>query len=117
MLKSPAPSDGIPHRDLQELVDTLVALDDREACVRFLRDLCTTAELKAMADRWAIARMLWQGVPYKQIVRELRASSTTVARVARWLYGDVGGYRCALLMGIPAMTEEEAPEPNSTPTK
>jgi TrpR-related protein YerC/YecD len=96
VLKPPT-STGGSSRDLVELADTLVAINDREECLRFLRDLCTIAELNAMAERWAIARMLWQRVPYKRIVHERRASSTTVARVARWLHGEVGGYRRALL--------------------
>jgi TrpR-related protein YerC/YecD len=97
VLKSSLPSASDSHADLSELVDALVTLDDRDACFRFLRDLCTSAELKAMADRWAIARMLWRRVPYKRIVQVQGASSTTVARVARWLHGEVGGYRRILL--------------------
>ncbi len=96
VVKSQLSSIGRPH-DLADLVATLSSIDDPDQCWRFLRDLCTAAELEAMAERWAIARMLWQRVPYKRIVRERRSSSTTIARVARWLYGEAGGYRCALV--------------------
>ncbi len=40
--------------------------------------------------------MLNQKVPYTKIVQVTGLSSTTVARVQRWLQGTLGGYRLML---------------------
>ena len=63
---------------------------------RFFRDLCTLAELEAMAHRWEVARLLEQGLPYLEIAQRTGASTTTVTRVAHWLRHGEGGYRLAL---------------------
>ena len=36
-------------------------------CRSFFRDLCTPAELQAMADRWAVVELLERGLPYREI--------------------------------------------------
>ena len=48
---------------MRELSEAILALDSREEVERFLRDLCTIAELEAMAHRWAVARLLDAGLP------------------------------------------------------
>jgi len=40
--------------------------------------------------------MLSTKIPYTEIIEETRLSSTTVARVAKWLRSDVGGFRAVL---------------------
>ena len=80
----------------EELLDAIVALDDREAAARFLRDLCTPGELHDLAQRWEVARLLDKGRHYGEIARETGASTATVTRVAAWLRHGTGGYREAL---------------------
>jgi TrpR-related protein YerC/YecD len=81
------------HRDLFETVASLRTKDEAE---RFLRDLCTRSELDAMAHRWQVARLLEEGLPYLEVAKRARASTTTVTRVAQWLRRGEGGYRLAL---------------------
>jgi TrpR-related protein YerC/YecD len=83
-------------KELRELCSALLALESRAELERFLRDLCTLAELEAMAHRWAVARLLDQGLPYLEIAHKTGASTTTVTRVAHWLRHGEGGYRLAL---------------------
>jgi TrpR-related protein YerC/YecD len=83
-------------RELRELSDALLALESREEVERFLRDLCTIAELEAMTHRWAVARLVDQGFPYLEVAQRTHASTTTVTRVAHWLRHGEGGYRLAL---------------------
>ncbi len=52
-------------------------------------------ELKAITERWHIARLIWQGYPYRTIIEKTGASSTTIARVAHWLTYGQGGYQRA----------------------
>lgn len=81
------------HRDLFETVATLRTKDEAQ---RFLRDLCTRAELDAMAHRWQVARLLDEGLPYLEVAKRAHASTTTVTRVAQWLRRGEGGYELAL---------------------
>jgi len=62
----------------------------------FLADLCTPAELEAMADRWKVVPLLLEGVPYREIHDQTQVSVTTIGRVARTLEQGAGGYAAAV---------------------
>jgi TrpR-related protein YerC/YecD len=79
--------------DLFKAILSLVSVKEAE---RFFRDLCTSEELKEMADRWVIARLVADKLPYRAIAKKLKISTTTVGRVAAWLNDGEGGYRLAL---------------------
>lgn len=82
--------------EMTELFEAISKLETHEEAEIFLRDLCTLAELEAMAHRWKVARLLEQGLPYLEIAQRTGASTTTVTRVAHWLRHGEGGYRLAL---------------------
>lgn len=84
------------HDDQQMLYKAFLLLKSEEDCEHFLRDLLTDEELKDFALRWKIARMLDAKVPYEMIQSETKKSSTTVARVSKWLKNSKGGYRVIL---------------------
>ena len=65
------------------LFGAILTLRSVEECRAFFRDLCTPAELQALADRWAVVGLLQQGVPYREIYRQTGVSVTTIGRVAR----------------------------------
>jgi TrpR-related protein YerC/YecD len=79
----------------RNLVAAIVTLRSVEECRAFLRDLCTPAELQAMADRWAVVECLRRGLPYREIHRQTGVSVTTIGRVARYLAQGNGGYSLA----------------------
>jgi len=85
-----------PTKEHRELFETIASLRTKDEAQRFLRDLCTRAELDAMAHRWQVARLLDEGLPYLEVARRAHASTTTVTRVAQWLRRGEGGYRLAL---------------------
>jgi TrpR-related protein YerC/YecD len=85
-----------PTSEHQELFAAIASLRTTEEAERFLRDLCTIAELDAMAHRWQVARLLSEGLPYLEVARRAHASTTTVTRVAQWLHRGEGGYALAL---------------------
>jgi TrpR-related protein YerC/YecD len=83
--------------DRRALFEAVLALGDASACAAFFADLCTPAELEALAGRWRVARLLDRGLPYREISEKTGISTATVVRVARCLtYGRDGGYRGAL---------------------
>ena len=72
--------------DRLALYDALLCLKTPEELDAFLADLCTPSELRAFAERWAVARLLDQHQhSYREIAVEAGASPTTVVRVARFL--------------------------------
>jgi TrpR-related protein YerC/YecD len=85
-----------PTREHKDLFQTIASLKNADEAQRFLRDLCTRAELDAMAHRWQVARLLDEDLPYLEVARRAHASTTTVTRVAQWLRRGEGGYRLAL---------------------
>ena len=85
-----------PTPEHEDLFATIASLRSPAAVQHFLRDLCTRAELDAMAHRWQMARLLNDGLPYLEVAKRTHASTTTVTRVAQWLRNGEGGYRLAL---------------------
>ena len=83
-------------KEIRELFQTVSTLETRSELEAFFRDLCTLAELEAMAHRWQVVRLLEKGLPYLEIAERTGASTTTVTRVAHWLKHGEGGYRSAL---------------------
>lgn len=79
----------------RSLYSAVLALKSLEELRAFFRDLCTPAELQAMADRWAVVEMLERGLPYREIQRLTGVSVTTIGRVARYLTDGNGGYALA----------------------
>jgi len=84
------------HNDIETLYRAILSLRTTDEARKFFRDLLTETEIKEFAERWKAARMLARGVPYTKIIDETGLSSTTVARVARWVKKGTGGYRLAL---------------------
>jgi TrpR-related protein YerC/YecD len=83
-----------PNHDA--LLDAVLLLDDRDEAAAFFRDLCTLGELHDMAQRWAVVRMLDQGLHYADVSRLTGASTATITRIASWLHHGEGGYRAML---------------------
>jgi TrpR-related protein YerC/YecD len=82
--------------DVKALFETILRLDDLDETERFFRDLCTLTELRDMAQRWAIVRLLDGGLHYAEISRQTGASTATITRIASWLNHGEGGYRAML---------------------
>jgi TrpR-related protein YerC/YecD len=74
------------------LFEAILELKNTHECEKFFGDLFTPAELKEFANRWRVAQMLDEKVPYEKITEETGMSSTTIARIQKWLNGKVGGY-------------------------
>lgn len=73
------------------LYEEIVALSDVDACYRFFQDLCSISELRAMEQRFDVAKLLYEGKVYTEIVEDTGASSATISRVNRALkYGENG---------------------------
>lgn len=78
------------------LFEAVLALRDVEEAAAFFRDLCTLKELSDLSHRWAVARLLNEGLPYRDISERTGASTATVTRISQWLQHGAGGYRLLL---------------------
>ena len=74
------------------LYKAIMTLKTEEECHRFLEDLCTISELKAMEQRIEVAMLLDQGMIYSEILERTGASSATISRVNRSLSYGTGAY-------------------------
>lgn len=82
-------------KHLKSLVFAIASLKE-EDLLHFLRDLCTTDELKELSERWNIAQLLDRGYSYREIAEKTNVSTTTITRIAYWLNNGEGGYQTAL---------------------
>ena len=77
----------------KDLCGIIKEIDSIEDAFNFLRDLLTETELEEFSQRLEIAIMLSQKKPYTEIQGATGASSTTIARVSKYLKGKHGGYK------------------------
>ena len=85
----------MPEQD-SLLFEAILALKDQDECRAFFQDLCTVAELRAMAQRLEVAQLLDQGLIYNDILQRTGASSATISRVNRALQYGADGYKTVL---------------------
>ena len=83
-------------KENKALLRAILTLQTTDEARRFLRDLLTEGEIEEFARRFRAAELLAGNMPYSQIEAETGLSSTTVARVSKWLNGDLGGYRTVI---------------------
>lgn len=75
-----------------QLFRVILSLKDQEQCYKFFEDICTISEIKSMAQRLEVARMLNEGYIYEEIVEKTGASTATISRVKRALVYGSDGY-------------------------
>lgn len=83
-------------KEVKDLLNGILKLENIDECYNFFDDLCTIHELKSIAQRFAVAKMLKENITYSEIGEKTGASTATISRVNRCLnYGD-GGYNLIL---------------------
>ncbi len=72
------------EKDFSKLLySAVMTLKSDEECKRLFEDLCTPKEIKSIAQRFAVAKMLSEGRIYNEIVEKTGASTATISRVNR----------------------------------
>ena len=79
-----------------QLFKAILLLENEEECYQFFEDICTIGEIKALAQRLEVARMVQAGFIYDDIVAKTGASTATISRVKRCLLYGADGYKIAL---------------------
>lgn len=83
-------------KDLEELFEAILSLENKEECQAFFDDLCTIAEIKSLAQRWSVVKILAGGATYARAMEDTDASSATVSRIKKCLDYGSGGYQLVL---------------------
>ena len=85
------------EREVNTLMyEAILSLKDVDEAIRFFDDLCSVTELRAIEQRFQVAKLLSEGHIYNAILDETGASSATISRVNRSLQYGTGGYDIVL---------------------
>lgn len=83
-----------PELDL--FFEAVLKLENIDECYNFFEDVATINELKALAQRIHVAKMLKEKKIYTEIAEATGASTATISRVNRCLNYGTGGYNLIL---------------------
>jgi TrpR-related protein YerC/YecD len=86
----------LKNSSIDNLFNAILLLKSRDECYRFFEDVCTITEIKAMAQRLEVARMLREKRTYTEISQKTGASTATISRVNRYLNYGADGYSLIL---------------------
>lgn len=79
-----------------KLFEAILLLENSEECYRFFEDICTVSEIKSLAQRLEVAKMLDAGRTYEDVAATTGASTATISRVKRALHYGADGYRLVI---------------------
>ena len=84
------------NAETDALFRAILSLKTEEDCYRFFEDVCTIKEIRDIAQRLEVARLLKSGDTVASIAQRTGASTTTGSRVNRCLQYGSGGYALVL---------------------
>ncbi len=80
-------------KEMEELFAAMRMLETDEEYYRFFDDICTIKEMKAMCQRFQVAKCLVERKTYAEIESITGASTATISRVNRSLAYGSDGYK------------------------
>lgn len=78
--------------ELDDFFESVLLLKNPDECYKFFEDICTIAELGAIAQRLKVARMLRDKKTVHEISETTGISTATISRVNKCLNYGTGGY-------------------------
>ncbi len=82
--------------EIDALFEAILTLKDIDECYMFFEDACTIKEIKEIAQRFQVARLLNDGQNYQEVNAQTSVSTATICRVNKCLNYGSGGYRTAI---------------------
>jgi TrpR-related protein YerC/YecD len=79
-----------------QLCQAFLSLENLEEAYSLLEDIATIGEIRALAQRLEVARLLSEGYTYPQIAQQTGASTATISRVKKFLEYGADGYKLVL---------------------
>lgn len=84
------------NQETDELFEAIMKLDNIDECYKFFEDLCTITEIKSLAQRLQVAKLLNEKKTYGEIEIQTGASTATISRISRALNYGADGYNIML---------------------
>ncbi|NMB33241.1 MAG: hypothetical protein GX992_03240 [Clostridium sp.] len=78
------------------LFEAILLLENIGECYSFFEDICTVSEIKALAQRLEVAKMLKDRKTYLEITEKTGVSTATISRINRALNYGADGYKTIL---------------------
>ena len=82
--------------ELDLFFEAVLSLETIEECYNFFEDVATINEIKALAQRIHVAKLLSQKKVYTEIAEKTGASTATISRVNKCLNYGADGYSLVL---------------------
>lgn len=79
-----------------DITTILSKLDDKSDIFDFLRDLLSEKEILEFSRRFEVAKMLEEKISYTKIEEKTKMSSTTIARISKFLKWENRWYTNAI---------------------
>jgi TrpR-related protein YerC/YecD len=79
-----------------QLCEAILSLETVDDVYRFLEDIATIGEIRALAQRLEVSKLLSEGFTYPQIAQQTGASTATISRVKKFLEYGADGYKLVL---------------------
>ena len=86
----------LKSESIDVLFQAILSLENIEECYRFFEDLATVPEIKSLAQRLQVAKMLMQNETYTLISKTTGASTATISRVKNALFYGEDGYKLVI---------------------
>lgn len=86
----------IKSDDLDLLFNSIIKLETLKECYDFFEDIATINEVKSLAQRMHVAKLLSEKKTYSEIAEITGASTATISRVNKCLNYGTGGYKTIL---------------------
>ena len=86
----------LKSEEVDELFKAILLLENDEECYRFFEDICTINEVRAIAQRLHVAKLLNEKKTYNEVEEETKASTATISRINKCLNYGADGYKIVL---------------------
>ena len=86
----------LKNEEVDELFKAILLLENEEECYRFFEDICTINEVRAIAQRLHVAKLLNKKKTYNEVEEVTKASTATISRINKCLNYGAEGYKIVL---------------------
>ncbi len=94
-----------PDEAFNELVTALAQVSDRDLIADFLRSLLTEYEIDEITKRWALVRLIEEGMSQRKIAKELGLSLCKITRGSKQLKKEDSSFARMLEISRDALQE------------
>ncbi len=81
------------HKAIEELANVLASTENKDLIEDFLHRILTPNELHSVASRWALTKLISQGMSQRKIAEKLGLSLCKITRGSKELKADNSSFR------------------------